>query len=114
MPALVDSFIKNNYLNISLDLFDDLVKSNLLTPSAMNRWISNNSKNITPEFIKKYNNLINWRFLSRSPLTEDFIKRFKDYVDWDEISYYQKLSDEFINEFKDYINFDELNDNINS
>ena len=111
MPSLVDSFIKNNYLNISLDLFDDLVKNNLITPSAMNRWISRNLENITPEFIKKYNNLINWHSLSSTPLSEDFIKRFKDYVDWDEISYYQKLSPEFISEFKDYINFDELNDN---
>lgn len=50
---------------------------------------------------------INWKYISlRENLSESFIEKFQDYIDWRYLSINQKVnfSDKFLLKFKDKIN----------
>ena len=76
-------------------------------------------KELSEDFIRKYQDKVDWYYISGyQKLSEDFIREFKDKVDWYYISTYQKLSDNFIREFKDKVDwyyistFQKLSDNF--
>lgn len=53
-------------------------------------------------FIREFQDKLNWKEIFRSPrmLTRDFITEFRERIDWDDISEYHLLSEDFIREFQ--------------
>ena len=76
-------------------------------------WIHISRQKLSEEFIKKFQDKVNWQYISlKQNLSEEFIREFQDKVSWFEISIDQKLSEEFIREFQDKDDWIILSQNI--
>ena len=64
-------------------------------------------KNISIEFIREFQDKVDWWEIScLQLLNEDLIREFRNRVCWKAISYHQKLSEKIIREFKDNVYWD--------
>ena len=72
-------------------------------------WRAVSEKPLTEEFIREFQDKVNWNFISTyQKLSEDFIREFQDKVNWKNISVYQKLSENFIRKFQDKVDWDKI------
>jgi hypothetical protein len=58
------------------------------------------------KFIRKYQDSLDWGYISTQTLTEDFIREFYEYIDWETICERQQLSEELIREFADFVDWE--------
>src|SRR3712207_3292379 len=88
-------------------LNEQAIVINELVNPELNDWnkISKN-KNLTKEFIEKYQDKIDWdEICIYQELSESFMEKYANKLNWDLISKYQKLSEEFIEKHANKVNW---------
>ena len=65
---------------------------------------------LSPDFIREFEDKLDWNILSRRISNEKIIEEFKDKVNWTDLYLGNKLSEELIKKYKDRIDWNEVED----
>ena len=65
---------------------------------------------LSPDFIREFEDKLDWNILSRRISNEKIIEEFKDKVNWTDLYLGSKLSEKLIEKYKDRIDWNEVED----